>query len=373
MAQPKKRTNESKAIPEKQTASKKGKVANASPAPAQVEAPVQNEVAANPPVENVIDYGGKAPVLTQQIITAKFNRELTLIKFQSSLQSLIDWKVTEENVPESQSKTKEARGLITKLKDIKSKLKKPALDECDMWENAFKSVLSPLEEALKNKDKELQDISNKIAEANRLKQKEKERVDNINKEIDNFILEQSKKIAEATTPAQLVAIEKLIGSHKANSSRYMEFLPKLVERCNELTPMIKTQKDLIKSLADIEEQKKTAEKDGDDRALLELQEKGEAITDSIEEKKIQVQETAIYQATRPDEVVTPEPVMTAIKPRRRSWSFDIVDEKKAYLAGMLICDLNKEKVKQKLEEIKGTMKGKEIVVDGIKYSYVETY
>lgn len=369
----KKTSNESKATTKKQTASKKGKAANASPAPAQVEAPVQNEVAANPPVENVVDYGGKAPVLTQQVVTAKFNRELTLIKFQTSLQNFIDWKVTEDNVPESQKKTKEARGLVKSLQDIKGRLKKPALDECDMWEAAFKSFLTPLQEALNKKDAELQNISKKIAAENLRKQQEKDRIERIGKEIDNFILDQSKKIAEATTPEQLVAVEKLIGSHKANSSRYAEFLPKLVERCNELTPMIKTQKDLIKSLADIEEQKKTAEKEGDDRALLELQEKGEAITDSIEEKKIQVQETAIYQATRPDEVVTPEPVMTAIKPRRRSWSFDIVDEKKAYLAGMLICDLNKEKVKQKLEEIKGTMKGKEIIVDGIKYSYVETY
>lgn len=344
--------------------------------PTQIEAleAATVEAPAVTPVENNFDNGGKAPALTQHVITAKFNRELTLIKFQTSLQSFIDWKVTQDNVPESQQETKKARGLVKSLQDIKGRLKKPALDECDMWEAAFKSFLTPLQEALNKKDAELQEISKKIAAENLRKQQEKDRVERINKEIDNFILDQSKKIAEATTPDQLVTVEKLIGSHKANTSRYQEFLPKLIERCGELTPMIKTQKELIKSLAEVEAQKKIAEKEGDDRALLELQEKGEAITDSIEEKKIQVQETAIFQATRPDEITTPEPVMTALKPRRRSWAFDIVDEKRAFAAGMLVCELNKEAVKVKLEHIKTTMGDKkEVVVDGIKYSYVETY
>lgn len=311
--------------------------------------------------------------LSQNVITARFNKELTLIKFQTSLQAFIDWKVTEDNVPESQKKTKEARGLITSLKNIKAKLKQPALDECDMWEIAFKSVLRPLEEALTAKDKELQDISKKIAEENARKQREKDRVDRIKKEIDDFILDQSHKIANATKPDQLVTIEKTIGSHKGNASRYEEFLPELVSKCNELTPLIKKQKENIKTLADLEKQRLDAIKNEDDRKVLELDDKKEQLQDSIEEKKIQVQETAINFATRPDAVTTPEPVMTAIKPRRRSWNFEIVDEKKAFLAGMLITELNKEKVKAKFEEIKDTIEGTETIIDGIKYFYKETY
>lgn len=315
-----------------------------------------------------------APVeLNQNVITARFNKELTLLKFQTSLQSFIDWKVTEDNVPESQKKTKEARGLITSLKNIKAKLKQPALDECDMWEVAFKSFLRPLEEALTSKDKELQDISRKIAENNARIQKEKDRVNEIKVMIDNFILQQSNVIANATTPDQLVTVEKFIGSHKANSSRYQEFLPTLVERCNELIPLIKKQKENIKTLEDLEKQRLDAVKNEDDRKILELDEKKESVEDSIEEKKIQIQETAINFATRPDAVTTPEPVMTAIKPRRRSWDFEIVDEKKAFLAGMLITELNKEKVKAKFEEIKDSIEGTETVIDGIKYFYKETY
>lgn len=367
----KKKSNESEAPTKKSSPKEAVEVATAAPPQNEIQ---QVEAPAVTPVENNFDNGGKAPVLTQQIVTAKFRRELALINYQSSLQKFIDWNVTQDNIPESQKKMKEARGMVTSLKNIKATCKKPALDECEWWENSFKEFLEPLESALTDKDKKMQDIAKKEAAENLRKQQEKDRVDRINKEIDNFILDQSKKIAEATKTEQLVTVEKFIGSHKGNASRYQEFLPSLIERCNELTPLIKTQKNLIKELEDLEKQTIEATKSEDDRKLLELQERHEQIVDSIEEKKIQVQETAIYQATRPDEVTTPEPVMTAIKPRRRSWSFDIVDEKRAFAAGMLICELNKEAVKIKLEHIKTTMGDKkEVVVDGIKYSYVETY
>lgn len=315
------------------------------------------------------DAGVTTHALTQEVVTAKFSRELTLLKYQTSLQSFLDWKVTEDNVPQSQEETKKARKLITSLKDIKSRLKKPALDECDMWEVAFKSFMSPLEEALNKKDKELQTISAKIAAENLRKEREKLRVDGIKKEIDTFILLQSQFIAVATKPEQLVSIEKIIGSHKGNTSRYQEFLPDLVQKCNELTPLIKKQKEQIKHLEELEKQRLDAEKKGDDRALLEIEEKKEVVSNSIEESKINIQESAINFATRPDAVTTPEPVITNLKPRRRSWDFEIIDEKKAFLAGMLVTELNKEKVKAKLEEIKGSMEGTEVVVDGIKYFY----
>lgn len=338
----------------------------------QEQTPPAPSVAVSEKIESS-EMSGTTPALTQQVVTAKFNRELTLLKFQTSLQSFIDWKVTEDNVPESQKKTKEARGLVTTLGKIKAKLKKPALDECDMWEAAFKSFLKPLEDALTIKDKELQVISKKIAADNLKKEQEKERVDGIKKEIDDFKLERSKEIAAATTTAELIRIEKLIGSHKGNVSRYQEFLPDFVAGCNELTPLIKNQKKAIQELEELEKQKKDAETKGDDRTLLDIQEKQEVIQNSIDETKIVVQEVAIFQATRPDAVTTPEPVMTKLTPRRRSWDFEIVDEKKAFLAGMLVTELNKEKVKAKLNEIKDTMPGDSMIVDGIKYFYKIVY
>lgn len=123
----------------------------------------------------------------------------------------------------------------------------------------------------------------------------------------------------------------------------------------------------------MEKQRLDAVKNQDDRKVLELDEKKELVEDSIEEKKIQIQETAINFATRPDAVTTPSPVFSAIKPRRRTWNFEVVDERKAFLAGMLITEMNKEKVKAKFEEIKDNIEGTETIIDGIKYYFKETY
>lgn len=315
-------------------------------------------------------------VLTIELAKAKFNRELTLHRYQARLQEFLDWKVTTENVPQTQQKTKDARGLIKVIKDIKAKLKQPALDECDMWESAFKSLLQPLEAALSDKDKELQVISQKIAEENRKIQLEKERRERIEKEIDDFILRQSTAIANATTDTELVAIEKMLGSHSGNKSRYEEFLPNLVSRIKELTPKIKEQKETIRQILELEKKRIEAEKQEDDATLLQLQEKKEQLESNIEENKIIVQETAIASVTRPSEITQSEQLTTELKARRRSWDFELADERKAFTSGMLVCELNKDKVKSKLLEIKDDMIAKgetERVVDGVKYFYKVVY
>lgn len=313
------------------------------------------------------------PLITEEVVRAKFNRELTLQKYQGALQKLLDFKVTEDNISETQELLKEGRKTITVFKKIHKEGKAPAWDICKYWDNVLNSVSDPYEEALGKKDKELQKVTAKVAADNLRKKQEKDRVDGIKKEIDNFILNQSQVIAGATKTEQLVTVEKLIGSHKGNTSRYQEFLPDLVEKCNELTPLIKKQKGFIKELEDLERQAIEAKKNDDDRKMLELEERHSEVVNAIEEKKIEVQETAINFATRPDAVTTPEPVMTKLTPRRRSWDFEIVDERKAFLAGMLVTELNKEKVKAKLNEIKDTMDGDSMIVDGIKYFYKIVY
>lgn len=327
----------------------------------------QNEVA----VKNEVSLS----LITEDVVRAKFNRELTLQKYTGALQKLLDFKITADNIKESQDMLKEGRKTITAFKKIHEEGKAPAWKICKYWDNVLNSIKDPYEEALGKKDKELQVVTAKEAAENLRKQKEKDRIDGIKKEIDNFILIQSQVIAGATKTEQLVAVEKMIGSHKGNTSRYQEFLPDLVEKCNELTPLIKKQKEQIKTLEDLEKQRLDAEKKGDDRTLLDIEEKKELVTNSIEESKINIQETAINFATRPDTVTTPEPVMTKLTPRRRSWDFEIVDERKAFLAGMLVTELNKEKVKDKLPEVKAMLKEgeKEKIVDGIKYFYKEVF
>jgi hypothetical protein len=313
--------------------------------------------------------GLQRPVITQEIVTAQFQKKLAAHKYQEALNSLSLFEVTADTLPDAQEKVKKARSFIRTIEAIKTKGKEDALKECRWWDTAFNDLKKPLEQIIADKEKSINDVARKIAEENEKKRKEAERVASIKSQIDQFIFAQTTAITSATSADQLVSIEKLIGSHKANQSRYQEFLPSLIERCEELTPLIKKQKEHIKELEELEKQKAEALANKDDATVLQIQEKEEILQSSIEETKVVIQETAIegaMSATTPMEV---EEVAYVPKARRTSWEFEVVDEKKAFQSGMLVCEINKEKAKAQLDVVKQTIpKGQEeMVVNGIRY------
>lgn len=267
----------------------------------------------------------KRPVVTLEIVRAQFNAELTKLKYQDALQRFIDWPVTSENTLETQAKIKNVRAFSRKLGEIKEAGKEAAWAECKMWDRAFNDISVYLTEQLNAKEATLQTVLDKNAAENKKIDDENKRVEGIKKEIDNFILLQGKLVAEATTTPQLVSIEKVIGSHKANASRYQEFLPQLIDRCNELTPLIKKQKDIVKKMEKLAKDKEAALAKGDDRAVIEIGEKQEIAQHSLDESKVVIQETAIQQALKVDEVTTVTPVQQEVKYRRQSWKWEVKD------------------------------------------------
>lgn len=289
-------------------------------------------------------------VVTQEIINARFAKELTALKYEDALQKFTAYQITPDNLVDAQEKMKKVRAFVRRISEIKDAGKKPALEECRYWDTAYKAVLVPLETVLQEKDKALQEVTNKIAQENLEKERERRRVDGIEKDIDNTLLTYSQHIAGAKDTPTLVTIEKLLGSLKGNKSRFQEFLPKFVERCGELTPIIKKQKEVIKKLEELESQRLQAEKDQDDRKLLELQEKQAEVTQSFEENKIVVQETSIQQAIRPD-IQVAESVPTEIKYRRQSWKWEVADIKELYKKMPHLVELtpNKEKIDELLK------------------------
>lgn len=341
----------------------------------EVQTPVgaENHVETPAKIEKTESQVTIAPV-TQELVNARFAKELTALKYEEALQKFTAFQITPENLADAQDKMKRVRGFLRSLGEIKDRGKRPALEECRYWDNAYKNVLAPLEKVMGEKDKQLQDVTKKIADENRKREDERLRVAGIEKDIDNTLLDYAKRIAGATKTDELVSIEKNLGSLKANKSRFQEFLPNFTERCGELTPLIKKQKDLIKELEELERQRKEAEKADDDRKLLELQEKQEAITTSIEENQIIAQEISINQATRPD-IVVAEPVATEIKYRRQSWKWEIVDikelAKKAPHLVQILPDEDKIDELLKTKKSDGSLKGvEEQIVLGVRF-YLE--
>jgi hypothetical protein len=235
-----------------------------------------------------------------------------------------------ENVIFTKDNLNGERNALVSLRKVKSKLdamQNPFTERWKGWNESRKSLVDPVAAVLQKKEGEFRKLANEIAEENRKAEAENQRKAGILAEIDSFFINQSQAIAAAQSPEELVRIEKLIGSHKGNSSRYQEYLPTMAEKAEILAQLIKTQKDAIKKIADLRAKEVAAMQSGNDEAVLELREKQEEITATIEQGKIDVQESAISMATKAD-VVEPEVILPAApKARRSSWTWDVVNIK----------------------------------------------
>lgn len=342
--------------------------------------PVVEEAKEQPPVqEQQAPVEQPAPVekptaVTQEIVKALFNTELTRINYQTALDKFSALPVTEENRVLVQEKMAAVRKFMTTLDDIKKKGKENALAECRYWDNAYNDVLNPLKATLNDKAAKLQKLLDEIDRNNKKIAIEKQRVDGIKTAINQFILQTSSDIAAATTTEQIVTIEKFIGSNKANKTRYQEFTEEFIERCNELVPLIKAQKENIKELDRLKAARATNLEQGNDRAVLEIDEKKEAIESSIQESKIVIQETAVAQALRP-ETTEAIPVATEIKYRRKTWKWEVENmQELAKKAPHLVTIIaNEEKIDELLanKKAEGVLKDtEELKVMGIRF-YLE--
>lgn len=327
------------------------------------------------------------PVVTYAIVEAKFKQELTRAQYEQALQSLTSYKITVDNMAEAQLKLTLARKFLNNNFDnIKKAGKLPALTECRYWDDAYNSLRGPLAKEIEAKQKILNDIAAEEARKKKAADDEKARVDGIKEAIDNFLIDQAQAIAGCTTSDELVVIEKLIGSHKANKSRYSEFLPNLVERSEALTTLIKDQKKVIANLEELRAKEKEAEEKKDDATLIEIQDKKDELANKIEENKINVQGAAIKQAMKPESVTIATPIYNTISARRTSWKAELVrrpdgelDKKeleKAFKSGLLVCTIDTDKTRDVLNTLKatGSLKDKtEIIVNGIRYYEEKLY
>ena len=263
---------------------------------------------------------------TTDIIKANFSLELSKLNYQAALQSLTSYVITRDNVVEAQEKIKGARAFLKRFDEIKTAGKAAALAECRSWDLAFNELREPFDNLLIEKSLSMSKIAQQLEEERQEAEREKQRVSGIKQSIDNFVIEQSQAIAAAQTTQQLVRIEQLIGSHKANKSRYAEFLHELVFKSSNLADLIKQQKEYLKAADALKTAENAAELKGDDQKVLDLREAQQQITAKIEENSIRVQEYSINAAVEGGvtevEVVAPE----APKPRRQTWEWEINDD-----------------------------------------------
>lgn len=262
-----------------------------------------------------------------ELVKAEINLELSKagMMYQQLLQD-------SENVVFTRDNLNQERTALVNLRKVKSKLEamvNPHTAAWKAWNDARKSVLDPIVNVLGRKSLEFSKLSNEIEAEKAKANAEKERIAIIKASIDKFFIDQSQAIANAKTQKELVLIEKLIGSHRANS-KYAEFLPLLSIKASNLTDLIKKQKEYIKNLEALNQKESGLESNGqNDEEVLAIREEMEEINAKMNELTIKAQESAISMATNEPETAV-EVMQEPPKARRTvlKWKIpNILDDK----------------------------------------------
>lgn len=311
------------------------------------------------------------PIVTDIVIKAKFNLELTRLKHQKIVQDAENIIMHKDTLNVDVPKLKLLRSLVSSIESARKVIKQPYKEAGDLVDKIAKDIISPLSEILMKKEAEYNKIAKEIEQERIKLEQENNRIQGIQSAISNLILNQSQAIAMADTVKELETIEDLLKFHKKDKVTYMEFLPELAVKVDELSPLIKKQKKNIDDLKELNKKKLAAERKGDDATLIKLMSKEDVVSSKIEEAKIVVQETAINQSTKASSAPVYIPTQE-VKARRTTWKYELVDVDEALKTNRDVLDitLNSVKAKEILEEQKEvcTIGGKkEFVYGGIRF------
>jgi len=262
--------------------------------------------------------------LSLEVVKGKINMELTATNYQKLLQDAENIHFTRDNIGGEYGCLKALRDVLKKAATIKTEGKKPYLDACKAWDNAYNSIIAPIEDVLARKTSEFTQLATSIQRENQEAENEKKRVSDIKTLITNKKIEFGNKASNATSLNELVLLEKAIGSEKNRTGTYQEFIKELISSLDDLRPIIKLQKENIQRLNQLADESKKAHESGDDQKLLDLETEKELANQRIEESRYNVQSTALQSNGTDVATIEAEPIKT-VKPRRTTIAYEITD------------------------------------------------
>lgn len=253
--------------------------------------------------------------ITQALVKASFAIEQTKLNYQKVLQSVESIVWTRENINDDLlAPGKLVAAKITEKKEVE---KRPLIDAGRIIQNEYNSIFNPLNDAISRKAAEKKVLADQIQREVDKANAETARVSGIKVAIMQFIATITNEITESDTDDKIVLAEKKIGSETQRKNAYQEFLPDLKSQCDELKPLIKQQKEYVRTLDKLNKGKDTAMAKGDDNTAVELRHQAENMKVVIEENKIKIQEKAFEQVENADMQIG---MPTAVAPNAsRTW------------------------------------------------------
>jgi hypothetical protein len=315
--------------------------------------------------------------ITTQNITpevAKSQIMIALTAAEKSIQLLHDEKdklvFNEDNL----EKIKEYLNNCKKSADIveaqRNKIGRPHYDQY-LAANAGAKVISSEIEGLKN---EVYPKYASLCQAIEKRQQEAEndrlRVAGIRQRMNDTKIKFTTKISDAKTSAELVAIERLFNLESANTKQWGEFIDEFRTDCEAIRVHLRQQKEKVRELEELAKQAEKAAANGSDEQILEIMEKKEVLEAQIAEKKINIQEEASAQASKPTQEAT---IIIPLIPKggRKLWKYEIVDLKAATKAGLMMLVPDETKIDEILKEKRNSET--EVTENGIRYFIQKTF
>lgn len=292
-------------------------------------------------------------VLTPEVIKSKL--QICLSKAEQSIQALHDAEsnlvYNEDNLEKIASFLKNAKAAKKLVDDERKKMKEPSLQEGRAIDAGAKLIDTELDAVITKANLPYQKLCDEVARKQREAAAEQLRVDGIRKQMNDFKTTYAVKISDAKTSQELVSIERLINLETGNKNKYAEFLEEFKTGCEPIRSLITAQKETVRKLEELERQALQAAENGSDEQVLEFMEQKEVLEAKIAEKAINIQETAVNQASQPTESAT---VIIPLIPKggRLFYGWDLVDIKAATKKGWTKTILDDELVNQFFKENK---------------------
>lgn len=311
-------------------------------------------------------------------IQGKFNIALTESNFQKLADKASALLLNEDNISEIKLFLDNVRDVERNIEKTHKAGKEESLrigKQWDLGKNTFLNTIAAIKEKPQS---EYTKICKDIQERQLAAQRDLDRKRSIMDAIEMNAIDFAKRIALCNTTADLLSIERLINLEKSRKEKYDEFLEEAVSRLTELNQILTSQKALIKDAEEAEKKLAKAKENGDEQAIIDLQEQTDLAKIYIEEKKVEVQEAAVNQSIYSPQIIEAEIVFPTIKARRTTWKYEVVNEKDVMKKSpeLVVFSIDDIKVKANLKLLKETQQlegKKELIINGIRYFEESTF
>lgn len=300
--------------------------------------------------------------ITKEVVKAAFDAELIRDNYQKLLQDAENISFTEENLKDDHTVFKTIREVMKRLTESKEAKKRPYIDAGKAIQDAYNDLHKPLEDVLNRKLEEFKKVNDVVAKKNAEIEAQKQKNAEILNTLNGFINQTTTLIANATDDAEIVRIQKAIGSEKARYGYYGSYIEQLKTACDNLTPLINERKSHIRELAEIKQKQADALASGDIITATNLMEEIEYKDMQIAENVIRMQETSFKQVLNTSvEVVVAEPNAEVVAPRRKSWKWRVDDIQSLAKKMPHLVDITPNK--QKIDELLATKRAEGALKD----------